>query len=202
MNTYQFHKVGAVIYITFQTTVTTILSNHSISYTTLTFQDGKGVIEFTVDATVSNEILHEIAAATTQDLIEIGASGAVFSTNVEGTTAALNLNTGTATSTKTGADVVTITSAPTLKKLIHCLRVVVVNAASDATLTFRIYTKINGTEREFFSGSYILTNYADIISIIEGETAISDDMRLECSSNRSADDGITLEYQYITESLP
>ena len=117
----------------------------------------------------------------------------------EGTASASNLYAGTATSGITGADVVTIST--TTRKKLHVLLVNMVNCATGATASVRMYTKVlnGGSMEKFYDQDFVKGTDPDVIPIVTGTLGIRNDVRVEMQSDNSGDTSRDVVYSYITE---
>jgi hypothetical protein len=106
---------------------------------------------------------------------------------------------GTATSTETGADILTIST--TTRKKVHMLMVSMVNCTAAATITVRMYTKVNGTWVKFYSETFTKDTDPDGIMAINGTLAILTDLRVEMQSDDAGDTAVTVPYSHITEDM-
>ena len=114
-----------------------------------------------------------------------------------------NLYAGTATSGETGADILTITT--TARKKVHMLMVSMVNCTAAASITVRIYTKVNGAWVKFYpvpaNTTFTKDTDPDGLMVINGTLAILADLRVEMQSDAAADTAVTVPYSYITEDM-
>ena len=104
------------------------------------------------------------------------------------------------------ADVVSIGTAST-KKRVHTLLMSINSMTAAATITFRAYLKINGTERQINwpdggkTISVVKGTDADGVVAISGEFVIHDALRITAQSNNPLDDGLAIPYTIITEAM-
>jgi hypothetical protein len=111
-----------------------------------------------------------------------------------------NWYSGTATSGETGADLVTIGANDTKKKL-HSLLVSIGSVAAGAKITIRLYTQIKGTERKVYQEEFTQRVDPNGLWVVNGTVGIHEALRVEAMSSKSADDGATLEYDYMLEAM-
>jgi len=111
-----------------------------------------------------------------------------------------NWQSGTATSGETGADVVTIGVNDTKKKL-HSLMLSIHNFAVGGRVTVRMYTQVNGTERKVYQEDFNKGTDPDGLWIVNGMVGIHEVLRVELQSNRVADNGVALDYDYMLEAM-
>lgn len=114
-------------------------------------------------------------------------------------------NGGTATSGEVGADLVTLGANNTKNKVLSLL-MSLQNLTHGATITARMYMQINGTERQIsFGGSSTLTFIAgtdpDGQPLIDGVWGIHEALRIELYSDTAADDGKSVDYDYMLEEM-
>ena len=109
-------------------------------------------------------------------------------------------NSGAATSGNAGGDLVALGAAATRYK-VHSLLVSIANLSPGATVTVRLYTAVNGTEREVYSQSFTQGTDPDGLWIINGTLGIHDELRVELHSDNVADDGAVVEYDYMMEAM-
>lgn len=111
-----------------------------------------------------------------------------------------NWQSGTATSGETGADVVTIGANDTRKKL-HSLLLSVHNFAQGGKVTVKLFMQINGTERKVYEEQFNKGTDPDGLWIVNGTVGIHEGLRVEVQSNRVADNGVALDYDYMLEEM-
>ncbi len=111
-----------------------------------------------------------------------------------------NWNTGFATSGNAGADLVTIGAAEVNYK-VHSLIVSMRNLTLVAMVTIRMYTEVNGVEDEVYNQTFIKGTDPDGIWVINGTLGIHKALRVEVYSNKVADDGAAIDYDYMLEAM-
>ncbi len=116
---------------------------------------------------------------------------------VVGSTTA-NWNTATGTSGEAGEDLVTIGANDTKYK-VHSLLLDVSACTDGSTLTVKMFTQINGTERKIYSQSFIVNTDPDGIPIIQGTMGIHEAVRVEVYSSTSESKAIG--YDYMLETM-
>jgi len=103
------------------------------------------------------------------------------------------------TSGENGADILTITT--TTRKKVHMLTVSMKNCQAAATITVRMYTKVNGTFEKFYDQAFTKGTDPDALMVINGTLAILADLRVEMHSSDALDNNVTLPYSYILEDM-
>ena len=111
-----------------------------------------------------------------------------------------NWQSGTATSGETGADVVTFGANDTRKKL-HSLLLSIHNFASGGKVTIKLFMQVNGTERKVYQEDFNKGNDPDGCWVVNGTVGIHEAVRVEAQSNRAADNGVALHYDYMLEAM-
>ena len=111
-----------------------------------------------------------------------------------------NWNSGTATSGETGADVVTI-GANDSKKRLHSLLLNISAFQSGAKVTVRLFMQVNGTERKVYEQEFKQGDDPDGIWIANGTVGIHEGLRVEAESDKAADDGAAMDYDYMLEAM-
>jgi hypothetical protein len=111
-----------------------------------------------------------------------------------------NWRSGTATSGESGADVVAIGSNDTRKKL-HSLLLSIHNFTSGSRATVKLFIQVNGTERKVYEERFYKFSDPDGLWVVNGTVGIHEALRVEVESNRSADDGVALDYDYMLEEM-
>ena len=110
-----------------------------------------------------------------------------------------NWNSGVATSTLAGADLVTIGAANT-NRLLHSLLVTIANLTPGAIVTVRLYQVVNGAEQQVYNQVFTQGVDPDGLWIVNGELGIHQALRVEVLSNAPADDGAVVDYDYLLEN--
>ena len=111
-----------------------------------------------------------------------------------------NWNSGTANSGETGANVVTIGSNDVKKKL-HSLLLSIHNFQSGGKVTVKLFMQVNGTERKVYQTDFNKGTDPDGLWVVNGMVSIHEALRVEMQSNRVADNGIALHYDYMLEAM-
>jgi hypothetical protein len=111
-----------------------------------------------------------------------------------------NWNSGTATSGETGADVVTLGASGTRKKL-HSLLLNISAFQSGAKVTVKLFMKVNGTERKVYEQEFKQGTDPDGLWIVNGTVSIHEGLRVEAESDKAADDGAAMDYDYMLEAI-
>lgn len=118
---------------------------------------------------------------------------------VSGSTTA-NWQSGTGTSSETGADLVTIGANDTKYKL-HSLLVNISNMTSAAVITVKLFMQVKGTERKVYSETFTAGTDPDGLWIVNGTVGIHEALRVEVQSDQSADNGEAIDYDYLLEAM-
>ncbi len=111
-----------------------------------------------------------------------------------------NWQSGTATSGETGADVVVIAADGTKKKL-HSLLLSIHNFAPGGRVTVKLFMQVNGSERKVYEQEFNKGTDPDGLWIVNGTVGIHEALRVEVQSNRVADNGVVLDYDYMLEEM-
>lgn len=111
-----------------------------------------------------------------------------------------NWQSGMATSGETGADVVAIGANDTKKKL-HSLLLSIHNFALGGRLTVKLFMQVNGTERKVYQEDFNKCTDPDGVWVVNGMVGIHEVLRVELQSNRAADNGVALDYDYMLEAM-
>lgn len=111
-----------------------------------------------------------------------------------------NWQSGTGTSGETGADLVTIGAADTRYKL-HSLLVNISALTGGATITVKLFMKVNGTERKVYSQAFIQGTDTDGLWIVDGTLGIHEALRVEVESNNIGDNDGAINYNYMLEAM-
>jgi len=111
-----------------------------------------------------------------------------------------NWNSGTATSGEPGANVVTIGANDTKKKL-HSLLLSIHNFASGGQVTIKMFMQVNGTERKVYQEQFNRSTDPAGLWVVNGTVGIHKTLRVEMESNKAADNGIALHYDYMLEAM-
>ena len=111
-----------------------------------------------------------------------------------------NWNSGTATSGEAGADVVTIGANDTKKKL-HSLLINVSSLQAGGKVTVKLFTQVNGTERKVYEEEFSKGSDPDGLWIVNGTVGIHEALRVEAETNKAADNGAAIDYDYMLEAM-
>jgi hypothetical protein len=111
-----------------------------------------------------------------------------------------NWNSGTATSGETGADVVTIGANDTRYKL-HSLALNISNFVAGGKVTIKLFMQVNGVERKVYEEQFNKGTDPDGLWIVNGTVGIHETLRVEAESNKAADDGVAIDYDYMLEAM-
>jgi len=111
-----------------------------------------------------------------------------------------NWNSGTATSGETGADVVTIGANDTKYKL-HSLVLNISNMVAGGKVTVKLFMQVNGVERKVYQEQFNKGTDPDGLWIVNGTVGIHEALRVEAESNKAADDGLSIDYDYLLEAM-
>lgn len=110
-----------------------------------------------------------------------------------------NWYSGIATSGRKGGDVITIGTAGEATKYYKC-SVSTHNFALGANINIRMYNQVNGIERICYDDYFSVgTDPVDLMPIL-GRIGVYGTFRIEASSDKAADDGIAMDYEYIQVS--
>jgi len=97
------------------------------------------------------------------------------------------------------AEVVSIGAANTRYK-VHDLSLNISNLLGTA-ITVRLYKSINGVERKVYEQVFNTNNDPPGLPIINGTWAIHDVLKVTMQSNRTADNGMAVDYDYMLEAM-
>ena len=111
-----------------------------------------------------------------------------------------NWYSGMATSGQTGSDLVTIGTNDTRKKL-HSLLINISSVQAGAKITVRLYMQVNGTERKVYQEEFTQGTDPNGLWIVNGSVGVHEALRVEAMSNKAADNGAVLEYDYMLEAM-
>jgi hypothetical protein len=111
-----------------------------------------------------------------------------------------NWQSGTATSGETGADVVTFGANDTRKKL-HSVLLSIHNFALGGKVTVKLFMQVNGVERKVYEEQFNKGTDPDGLWVVNGTVGIHEVLRVEVQSNRVADNGVALDYDYMLEAM-
>jgi len=111
-----------------------------------------------------------------------------------------NWNSGTATSGESGADVITI-GADDSKKKLHSLLLNISNFQAGAKVTVKLFMKVNSSERKVYEEEFKRGDDPDDLWVVNGTVGIHEGLRVEAKSNKIADDGAVMDYDYMLEAM-
>ena len=149
------------------------------------------------------------SAATIRTIVEEEVADILSQTNKLAGVAAsessvtANWQSGTATSTETGADLVSIGTAATRQKL-NTLQIDISALTVGAIITIRLYELVNGTERKLYpptGTTWVVGTDPDAIWVIDGPVEITGVLRVECQSDTAGDNAADIAYKYALEQM-
>ena len=111
-----------------------------------------------------------------------------------------NWQSGTGTSGETGADLVTLGANDTKYKL-HSLIVSIHNLQLAALIKIKLFQQVNGTERKVYEEQFQKGTDPDGCWVVNGTVGIHETLRVEVQSNRAADNGVAIDYDYMLEAM-
>jgi len=111
-----------------------------------------------------------------------------------------NWQSGTASSGETGANAVTLGANDTKKKL-HSLLLSIHNFTLGGRVTVKLFMQVNGTERKVYQEDFNKGTDPDGLWVVNGTAGIHEALRVEVQSNRPADNGVELHYDYTLEAM-
>jgi len=147
-----------------------------------------------------------VSAATIRTIIqeEIGDQTDKLAGEAPGEASVIaNWQSGVATSTEPGADLVPIGAAGDRKKL-NSLQVDISQLTTGATITIRLYELINAVERRLYpppGTTWVVGTDPDAIWVIDGPVEITGVLRVEVQSNDALDNGRAIAYKYALEDM-
>jgi len=97
------------------------------------------------------------------------------------------------------AEVVSIGAVNTRYK-VHDLSLNI-SALAGTAITVRLYKKINGVERKVYEQVFNINTDPPGLPIINGTWSIHDVLKVTLQSNRTADNGIAVDYDYMLEAM-
>jgi hypothetical protein len=97
------------------------------------------------------------------------------------------------------ADIVSIGTANTRYKL-HSLLLSIHNLVG-TTITVRLYMKVNGVERKVYEQAFNANTDPLGLWIVNGTVAIHEVLRVTLQSNVAADNGQSVDYDYLLEAM-
>ena len=114
--------------------------------------------------------------------------------------ATANWQSGIATSGETGADLVTI-GANDVKYKLHSLVVNISALSAGAVTVIKLFMRVNGVERKVYHQSFIKGTDPDGLWLVNGPVGIHQAVRVELASNNAADNGQSVDYDYMLEAM-
>ena len=117
--------------------------------------------------------------------------------------AAGSWHSGTAPSGEAG-DTLLILGEPGVREKVHSLLVDIGGLTPGATITVKLFTRINGVERKVYpppGTSWVVGTDPDGVWVINGTLAIHDELRVEVESDNAADDGKGIGYTAVVEEM-
>ena len=97
------------------------------------------------------------------------------------------------------SDVVSIGASDTKYKL-HSLLLSIHNLVGTA-VTVRLYMRVNGVERKVYEQTFDATSDPPGLWIVNGTVGIHEVLRVTLQSNDPADDGRSVDYDYMLEAM-
>ncbi len=97
------------------------------------------------------------------------------------------------------ADVLSLGAINTKYKM-HALLLSIHNLVG-TVITVRLYMRINGTERRVYEQAFNAATDSPGLWIVDGTVAIHGIVRVTLRSNNAADNGKTIDYDYILEAM-
>ena len=97
------------------------------------------------------------------------------------------------------AEVIVLGSINTRYKL-HSLLLSIHNLVGTA-ITVRLYMQVNGTERKVYEQVFNATTDPAGLWVVNGTVAIHAQLRVTLRSNNAADNGKTVDYDYMMEAM-
>jgi len=114
-----------------------------------------------------------------------------------------NWQSGTGTSTETGADLVSIGTAGDRKKL-HSLVVGIGALTVGATITIKLFMSVNGVDTKVYppvGTTWTPGTDPNGIWVVDGTLEITGILRVEVQSNNAGDNGKAITYKYDIEDM-
>jgi len=96
--------------------------------------------------------------------------------------------------------VVTIGANDTKKKL-HSLLLSIHNFQTSGKVTVKLFMQVNGTERKVYQEDFTKGTDLDGLWVVNGVVGIHEAIRVELQSNKAADNGVALHYDYMLEAM-
>jgi hypothetical protein len=111
-----------------------------------------------------------------------------------------NWQSGTGSSGETGADLVTI-GTDEIKYKLHSLVVNISALTAGAVIAIKFFMKVNGVERKVYHQSFTQGTDPDGLWLVNGPVGIHQALRVELESDNAADNGQTVDYDYMPEEM-
>jgi len=153
---------------------------------------GFGISEATVRTVVQEEVAAILAQTDKLAGVAPGESAVIA-----------NWQSGTATSTETGADLVGIGAAGDRKKL-HSLIVGIGALTVGANITIKLFQSVNGVDTKVYPSegtSWTPGTDPNGIWVVPGTLEIDGVLRVEVQSNQAGDNGRAITYKYDLEDM-
>jgi len=97
-------------------------------------------------------------------------------------------------------DLVSLGAAATKRKL-HSLIVDISQLTAAASITIRLYMKVNGVERKLYEQTFVVGTDTDGCWVVNGTIGIHDVLRVTCQSDDATDDGKAIAYTAMLEAI-
>ena len=147
-----------------------------------------------------------VSAAQIRTIVEAGTTGIKTQTDKlageapSESSVIANWQSGTATSTEAGADLISIGAAGDRKKLNKL--VVDMNALTvGASIRIKLFELVNGTERKIYDQTFVVGTDPDGVPAVDGALEIDGILRVECQSDNAGDNGKAIAYKYDLEDM-
>jgi hypothetical protein len=114
--------------------------------------------------------------------------------------AAASWQSGTATSGEAGADLVII-GAASVKYKLHSLLLNISGLTDGAVVAVRLFMRVNGSERKIYHQSFTRGTDPNGLWVVNGTVGIHEALRVEVQSDKAADDGKNVDYDYMLEVM-
>ena len=98
------------------------------------------------------------------------------------------------------ADIVSIGANDTKNKL-HSLILDISGLTATATISIRMYMQVNGVEKKVYDQDFVVGTDPDGLWIVNGTVGIHEILRVTAQSDNAADDGKTIAYDYMLETM-
>ena len=87
------------------------------------------------------------------------------------------------------------------KKKLHSLLLSIHNFALGGKVTVKLFMQVNGTERKVYQEDFNKGTDPDGLWVVNGTVGIHEALRVELQSNRAADNGVAIDYDYMLEAM-